>query len=340
MPSSGLMSSYQTAQTAQAETLRKEKRDDAKADAAAKKAENQGMFGGTPEGRMRDIALNARTIPGWLDDPKNAAAYAQAHAHLSQERRVTVGSATWMEPRLADLDDYPAPKGAPAAGSPAATQPKIEFPKPGEPPVVNPATGTQTWTEGDRSYVAHADDRVDVYDSNGKKLTTELPKEIPPAEQAKMNDATALRAGINDSAQKFLERWRAASPLERGAALLNKSHPLNRAWVNTMLQAKGPALYDLGVLNQGDLPQLQKALADPNTPMSAIFSSTEDVESQVADLLSVLDTRRKSKENSYKEQRRRRPPMAAAGGGGSGGAGGGGGSVKPLVKNPQTGIWE
>jgi hypothetical protein len=321
-----ILSAASRERTAKAETLRKEKRDDAKAAAAEAKEKAKGMWGNSLEGRARDTLINGKTDPEWLKNPENAAAYAQAHDYLSRERPVTVGNQTYILPALPDIGDYPKPGGAPAAGSPAATAPKFVPPKPGE-VVDNPANQSKTFLNPNNPkevITEFSDGTAKVVDAEtGREIRKETAPKVDEQTQRKANDAKEAKVKFDVAASDFLKEWNAATPLEQANAIFGRPSKAGSAWANLAALVKETQIFNLGVLNGGDRDFITQAIADP-TSMKALGTDPKIVLAQVQKIMNILDAG--VKERDRQAQPKSRVPKAAAGGGGG----------KPKRWNPET----
>jgi len=169
-----------------------------------------------------------------------------------------------------------------------------------------------TWTVGDEVYTEHPDGKTEVRDKEtGRKLRTEEPRPIPDSAVKELAEQKGFKAQMETATSEFLRQWKAATPGERALALTGAPTRLNSAWTNVALIAKGKNLYELGVLNVGDLPQLQKALADPSSTL-ALLATGGDVEHQITQMLSLMDAKLKGNEEGLKEGTRRRPKPGGA----------------------------
>ena len=114
------------------------------------------------------------------------------------------------------------------------------------------------------------------------------PKGPGQAEMAKLRTARAEAEQITSAASDFKKEWEKATPLERARSLTGANTPLNAAYNNFALLAKGDALFKLGVLNGPDLEIIRRTIPDPSTGKS-IMTTQGDVTSSVDKVLSILN---------------------------------------------------
>lgn len=317
-----ILSGAQRARTAQAETERKERRDDAKAAAAEKKAAEKGFWSNTDEGRARDLLIKGRTDPEWLKDPKNAVAYGEAHNYLSQPRVAQGPGGTMIQlPKLENIDDYPTPGAAPASSSPTAkgTAPAkpavpeadqvIENP-PGAPigsrRGVNPTNPREVITEfPDGSAVVT--DKV-----TGNEIRREGPPKVDATAQNKLINEKVAADKIDRTATDFLAEWKSATPGQRLKALLGGTTPLGAAWAALMAEMKGEQQYNLGVLQGPDLGIIQRAISNPAS-ITSLITDEKELERIIAKIPAGAQAAVKKREELMK------PPSRLPKAGGSGG---------------------
>jgi len=264
-----------------------------------------GGWGNTLEGRMRDALAKGKTDPDFANSDK----YKEAWEYFNQENRpVSVGGVTYMLPKRTDLTDYPAPGAKPAPGSPNATSPAAPTEPPKEGEVRKNADGSVTWLNKatNEVFTEWDDGQLRVTRPDGTVIRSEKPKDIPESAQKELAEAKGFKEQMKVATSEFMNQWRAASGTDRLKALGGFNTPLNRAWRNVALLAKGKNLYELGVLNVGDLPQLQKALADPSSVTSA-FATEQSVEQDLAAMHQLMDAKIGGTEKALNEGRLRRP---------------------------------
>lgn len=115
------------------------------------------------------------------------------------------------------------------------------------------------------------------------------PKGPSATEMAKLRNARAEAEKITAAANDFKAEWAKASPVDRARALAGANTPLNAAYNNFALLAKGDALFQLGVLNGPDLDIIRRAMPDPSTGKS-LMTSEADMISSVDKVLNILST--------------------------------------------------
>ena len=106
---------------------------------------------------------------------------------------------------------------------------------------------------------------------------------------AKLRNARAEAEKITAAANDFKSEWAKASVSDRARALAGANTPLNAAYNNFALLAKGDALFQLGVLNGPDLEIIRRTIPDPSTGKS-IMTTENDVTSSVDKVLNILNT--------------------------------------------------
>ena len=137
-------------------------------------------------------------------------------------------------------------------------------------------------------------------DADGNPVTTygKSHISIAPGDLGKLRafetSSTTLKSALDD----FLETTRKASVFDRAQAAAGFSNDLTSAWANVALQAKGPALYELGVLSGPDMSVLRSVLADPAT-FKGYMTSPETLAKQTSRIAKLLDTRLDQARESY-----------------------------------------
>jgi hypothetical protein len=106
---------------------------------------------------------------------------------------------------------------------------------------------------------------------------------------AKLRTARSEAEKITAAANDFKAEWAKASPVDRARALAGANTPLNAAYNNFALLAKGDAMFQLGVLNGPDLEIIRRTIPDPSTGKS-IMTTDSDVTSSVDKVLNILNT--------------------------------------------------
>jgi hypothetical protein len=212
--------------------------------------------GGPFSGNAMDAqALNFVLRPG-VDT--SSPTYAAAFAHLYGPRSVSQpdGTTVVMQPPVPEGVARPGtqrPQAAPNAlsqfsigGNPPAP-PQAAAPQ--APPIAAqpPVNGTTTPLPGGGSVTRVGDPRMSP---NDRKLI----------EQA-TTDAAVLVGSLNE----YVNAFERAGPGENIKSIMGVNTPVNTAFSNAALMAKGEALFNLGVLNGPDLEIIRRTLPDPST---------------------------------------------------------------------------
>lgn len=206
-------------------------------------------------GPFAGTGMDAQSMNILLTGDPASPEYALAYSHLSKPRTTIddQGRPVTIQP----MDLSAVRKPAAVAGAPAA-----------------PAGGTTTALPGGGT--------VTVGDSVA-------PKGPSAPEMAKLRNARAEAEKITAAANDFKAEWAKASPLDRARALSGANTPLNAAYNNFALLAKGDALFQLGVLNGPDLEIIRRTIPDPSTGKSTMTTEA-DVTSSVDKVLNILNT--------------------------------------------------
>jgi len=108
-----------------------------------------------------------------------------------------------------------------------------------------------------------------------------------PKEIADYRTAVVESDSIEKLGADFLKEWKGASKGQRFKSMMGTGTPLNTAWTNLALTAKGEQLFNLGVLNGPDLDIIRRAIPDPSTIASGAVSE-EDLERSVNKVLNIM----------------------------------------------------
>jgi len=203
--------------------------------------------------------------------------YALAYSHLSKARTTINDEGRPVTIQPMDLSAVRRPTGA-AAPQPqtgGGAMPPVAAPAPGvAPPPAAPGAGVTTSLPGGGSVTV------------GEPVA---PKGPSSTEMAKLRNARAEAEKITAAANDFKSEWAKASVSDRARALAGANTPLNAAYNNFALLAKGDALFQLGVLNGPDLEIIRRTIPDPSTGKS-IMTTENDVTSSVDKVLNILNT--------------------------------------------------
>jgi hypothetical protein len=124
------------------------------------------------------------------------------------------------------------------------------------------------------------------------------PKGPSASEMAKYRDAKAEGQTIIGALEDFRSEYKKAT--DQGGRLKSMSGantPLNTAFSNAALLAKGEALYNLGVLNGPDLDIIRRTLPDPSSWRSALTSEA-DMNTAIDKVISLIRSRITEKEKA------------------------------------------
>jgi len=147
-------------------------------------------------------------------------------------------------------------------------------------------------------------------------------KPVPsPKEMADYRTAVVESSSLEKLGADFLKEWKGASSGQRFKSMLGAGTPLNTAWTNLALVAKGEQLYNLGVLNGPDLEIIRRAIPDPSTIASGAVSEA-DLEASVNKVLNIMRHKLEVRGRLMgvdKEGRPVKPTPTGEGGGGGGG---------------------
>jgi hypothetical protein len=88
---------------------------------------------------------------------------------------------------------------------------------------------------------------------------------ISGPDRQKLETATTDAAVLLNALNGYAEAFGNADLGERGKSIMGINTPVNTAYSNAALMAKGEALYQLGVLNGPDLDIIRRTLPDPST---------------------------------------------------------------------------
>jgi hypothetical protein len=212
-----------------------------------------GPFSGTG---MDQQAMNILLQPDKFDP--STPTYAAAYAHMSRPRTTMDAEGRVVTVQPMDMSMFPKPMVG-RGGQPTGPAPLPE----GAVQQDIPGGGTVTVTP-----------------SIADKGPTQK-------EQADLRTARAEADKITAAAQRYMDEWKKATPADRAKALTGANTPLNTAYNNFALLAKGDALYNLGVLNGPDLDIIRRTIADPSTMKSGMVSEA-DVNNSVEQVLGVL----------------------------------------------------
>ena len=216
--------------------------------------ESTGPFAGT--------SMDAQAMNILLTGDPASPQYALAYSHLSKPRTTLDDQGRMVTIQPMDLSSVRKPAAiggaapAPAAGS---------APAPGATTVPIPGGGTATVTDEPLA-----------------------PKGPSANEMAKLRTARAEAEKITAAAEDFRQEWQKATPADRARALAGANTPLNAAYNNFALLAKGDALFQLGVLNGPDLDIIRRTIPDPSTLKSGI-TTDNDMAASVDKVLKILN---------------------------------------------------
>ncbi len=111
-----------------------------------------------------------------------------------------------------------------------------------------------------------------------------------PTEMAKIRtaqtDAITLMSALDDYEKAITN----APRMDRIKSITGAATPLNTAYSNAAMLAKGETLFNLGVLSGPDLDIIRRTLADPST-FAGSLSSREDVKGSVDKVRDLIQTR-------------------------------------------------
>lgn len=137
-------------------------------------------------------------------------------------------------------------------------------------------------------------------DEDGQPITTlDQPKlTIGPGSLAEIRKLETQASSLISSLDDFAATAKRAGPGEMLKTALGQPTDLRSAWTNAALQAKGEALYNLGVLSGPDMSVIRGALADPSTFWGAT-ASNDTIDKQVSRIKRLLETRIDQARRSY-----------------------------------------
>lgn len=121
---------------------------------------------------------------------------------------------------------------------------------------------------------------------------------MSPAVKKDMDAAMVGAATIVSALEGYRESAKKAGPWERTKSIAGANTPVNTAYNNAALMAKGQELYDLGVLNGPDLDVIRRTLPDPAT-LSGALSDDADVSGAVNQVVDLIQTRISAKMRQY-----------------------------------------
>lgn len=213
---------------------------------------------GGEAGPLTGTGMDQQMMNILLTGDPSTQAYAAAYAHMSRPRTTVDGEGRPITVQPMDMGMFQRPT----------------FGRGGQP------TGPAPLPEGTVTQEIPGGGTVTVMPSIADKGPTQK-------EQADLRTARAEADKITAAAQTYLELWRKATPVDRAKALTGANTPLNTAYNNFALLAKGDALYNLGVLNGPDLDIIRRTIADPSTMKSGMVSEA-DVSNSVEQVLGIL----------------------------------------------------
>lgn len=111
----------------------------------------------------------------------------------------------------------------------------------------------------------------------------------------KLQMARTEAATITSALDDFRREFKNAGTWDSLKSVAGANTPVNTAYNNAALLAKGEALYNLGVLNGPDLDIIRRTLPDPSTP-KGIMTSPENASIAVDKVIDLLQTRIASRE--------------------------------------------
>ena len=163
---------------------------------------------------------------------------------------------------------------------------------------VNPATGEITRILPDMGWArkpTYAGTGVNTQPSgtppqDRSTVTTTAPTKLPVTVRANLDKNIAGAATLVNALMDYKSAFKNAGYGEIAKSASGMSTPLNNAWTNAALLAKGDELYKLGVLSGPDLTIIQNAFPDPSTIKGAI-ASNEDMEKSVDGVLNLIQDR-------------------------------------------------
>jgi len=232
-----------------------------------------------PEDELQGTSAESQRWNQLNNNPPGSQKYREAYEWLSAERRE----------RTPDGGERVVPR-ANLAGRPLPTY-RYE----GETEPEAPPKG-ETIRQDDGTVVSTSmDGTVTRYHPNGD-VSTRRPNQAEVLERAHRpspKEIADYRTAVveSDSIEKlgadFLKEWKGASKGQRFKSMMGTGTPLNTAWTNLALTAKGEQLFNLGVLNGPDLDIIRRAIPDPSTIASGAVSE-EDLERSVNKVLNIM----------------------------------------------------
>ncbi len=174
-------------------------------------------------------------------------------------------------PNAAGGPPLPVPGPVPAASAPAApAAPAPSLPTP-------PAPATPSGPVADAPLAIPKPVVARVETGSGVSQT----------DRSSVNKAIAGAATLSNALTDYADAFDNAGPNERLKSVAGANTPLNTAYQNAALLAKGDELYQLGVLSGPDLQQIRKALADPSTLMGSVTGG-KDMRNSVNQVQQIL----------------------------------------------------
>jgi hypothetical protein len=130
--------------------------------------------------------------------------------------------------------------------------------------------------------------RSTVTEAPGATVTrTEPPNFMSPEGRKKLADAETELGKLVSAINNYRNALNAAGGVGLGTLMQNPRDPnvarILTSYNNLLMQLKSEPLYNLGVLNVGDLPRLQQAISDPTTLRGAA-ASKEFIDAQLNEL--------------------------------------------------------
>lgn len=130
--------------------------------------------------------------------------------------------------------------------------------------------------------------RSTVTEAPGATVTrTEPPNFMSPEGRKKLADAETELGKLISAINNYRNALNAAGGVGLGTLMQNPRDPnvarILTSYNNLLMQLKSEPLYNLGVLNVGDLPRLQQAISDPTTLRGAA-ASKEFIDAQLNEL--------------------------------------------------------
>ncbi len=247
-----------------------------------------GAFAGSGmPAQIANILLDQSIPP---TDPRYHYAYSQATTPR-REFDPASGQLVTITPQLPPTirqPVYPNQGGAPQAQSPAAPN-AGGLPVPAPSPAAAPAP-QQTG-------------EVPQQVAPGVAVQNVAPPRVSPADKKMLDQATTDAAVLTNALNDYVGAFQKAGPGENIKSVLGVNTPVNTAFSNAALMAKGESLFNLGVLNGPDLDIIRRTLPDPSTlkGQSAGPEAAKAAAQQISRLIQDRVT-------SYYRQRGQEPP--------------------------------